>query len=111
MNAKYKNAWARKKRKRLFDAGICTKCGKRWAEAGRAWCKPCNDEVTDEEKALHAQRNRERRARNRVNGLCVDCGRKVDDATKYIHCKACRKRRAECEQVRRIKARIHKGGG
>ena len=108
---KKKNEWAKNRYHRLKEQGICVLCGKEWAEPGRAYCKACYVKKYNAPGYVKYHVDIKKHIQElHENGLCVDCGSKLDDV-KHLHCKKCRKRRAEYQQVRRIKARIHKGGG
>lgn len=109
---KYINARARDKYHLLRDNGVCTKCGKRYAEAGRSLCRICAEAMRKSKEkcdpggqkhnAWINNRNKERREAE----ICVDCGKKLTDV-RFIRCKPCRNRRAIYQQVRRIMERIH----
>lgn len=106
------NALARDKYWRRRDDGICVKCGKRFADAGRCMCRMCRKaaEATkarnDPDGARHLAWFNNRIRERKETGFCVDCGKKIAE-TQFIRCKSCRKRRAEYQQVRRIRDRLH----
>ena len=109
------NARARDKYHLLRDDGMCTKCAKRYAEAGRSLCRRCanNQKISSEKcdpggnrhKAWINNRNKERKEA----GVCVDCGKKLTDM-RFVRCKPCRNRRAIYQQVKRIRKRLHNNG-
>ena len=108
--------WARNKYSERRNEGICVKCGKRYAEAGRSMCKICAANMVESKQRndpgglRHYQWFTNRIAERKANGLCVDCGKKLKDL-RYSRCKSCRKRRAEYQQVRRIRERIYGHAG
>ena len=110
------NAHKREIYQNLRDEGLCGKCGKRWAVAGMSRCKICYDRwkssmnKTDPDRQRRRNWINERNAERKAKQQCLDCGKSVA-GTEFARCASCRKRRAEYQQVRRIKARIHKGGG
>lgn len=106
-------AWARNLYWERRNEGMCVKCGKRYAEAGRCMCRNCGKTAkatkdrNDPGGIIHLAWINERNHTRKESGLCVDCGKKITD-TKFSRCKTCRKRRAEYQQVKRIRERLHK---
>lgn len=105
-------AWARNQYRQRRDDGICVKCGKRFADAGRCMCRMCGKAAkaikakNDPDGARHLAWFKNRISERKELRLCVDCGKRIAEI-QFIRCKSCRRRRAEYQQVRRIRERIH----
>lgn len=108
-NAIKRNTYAKRK-----EEGLCTRCGKRWAEAGRALCGPCREKKqkwyrdNNMREYLHDYKVRQR-AERREKGLCINCGKKLlpEEIGVNTHCKTCRAKDMERTTVQRIRMRIH----
>lgn len=111
---KTNNAIHRATYQKRKDEGLCTRCGKRWAEAGRCKCRICREEA---QAYYRDNRVRERineykhnlRDERRENWRCVNCGAKLteNELSTNSRCAKCRKKRMEWTTVARIRMRIH----
>ena len=96
------------------EEGLCTRCGKRWAEAGRRKCRLCRER---DQKHYRENNTREylynykkrQKAERKENNLCVNCGQPLDLSEIGINtfCARCREQRREAQNVRRLRMRIH----
>ena len=109
-NAKQISAKASKARRDTLRAqGLCTVCGKTWAEPGRSRCKAClarhraHDAKYD---PTHAKTKARRQARIEA-GLCIDCGKPTDRDGKQ-RCSACLAARRDSTRKYQITKRIER---
>lgn len=108
-NAVHRSTYAKRK-----DEGLCTRCGKRWAEAGQTKCKQCRERDqkwyrdNNMREYLYAYKQKQRNER-RENNLCINCGRKllIEEIGVNSKCKKCRDKDMERITVKRIRMRIH----
>lgn len=97
-----------------IEQGLCTRCGKHWAEAGQRMCNPCRERArkwwrdNDMNQRVNEFRSAKRQER-KANGQCRECGAKLLDEERgvYARCRACRAKINERTQVRRMRDRIH----
>jgi len=108
-NAIHRNTYQKRK-----DEGLCTRCGVRWAEAGRCKCRPCREKAQAYYRDNHMREyineyKRDLREERRENGRCVNCGAKLsaDELGVNSCCAKCRKKDMERTTVSRIRMRIH----
>lgn len=108
-NAVKRNTYAKRK-----EEGLCTRCGKRWAEAGRTKCRPCRerDQKWYRDNGMReylCDYKRIQRADRKANNLCVDCGRplKANEIGVHSSCAMCLAKERERTNVNRIRMRIH----
>lgn len=99
------NAANAKKRRDGFRAiGFCTRCGKTWAEPGKAWCQKCLDEHKSYcKQEAYRQKARERRQARIDAGLCIDCGAPTEG---HQRCERCLEMRRDSMTKYRIIQRI-----
>lgn len=116
----YKKELARFKRSgrdRYFERkeeGLCVRCGKRWAEAGRTKCRPCQERDrkwyrdNNGREYLYDYKKRQK-AERREKNLCVNCGHPLEPQEIGVNtnCAKCRAKRMERTTVKRIQMRIH----
>lgn len=96
------------------DEGLCTRCGKRWAEAGRTKCRPCHERDlkwyrdNNTREYLYDYKKRQKAERKEKN-LCVNCGRRLEPQEIGVNtnCANCRKKNMERTTVKRIQMRVH----
>lgn len=96
------------------DEGLCTRCGKRWAEAGRTKCRPCHERDlkwyrdNNTREYLYDYKKRQKVERKEKN-LCVNCGCPLEPQEIGVNtnCAKCRAKRMERTTVKRIQMRIH----
>ena len=104
------NERARQKYRERRDQGICVRCGRRWADAGRSMCRVCAgyvkavEERVDPDNSRHRAWFNQRTEARKAAGQCIDCNRAAQDG--FSRCAACRRRRAEYQQVRRLKDKL-----
>lgn len=71
--------------------GICTRCGKRNADAGRKKCKLCLQKDAQTHAEARIRRGEDLRAQWKEQGLCFHCGGEIEDKSKKS-CNACREK-------------------
>lgn len=93
-----------------YDHGLCTTCGRVWAEPGRVRCKACEAKIAmyhDRAKAERQERQRQRRAERIAAGLCTECGkRKATEGMRM--CPRCREMRNDSTRKYKIQKRIER---
>ena len=90
--------------------GICTTCGRRYAEPGHVRCKECETQIAichaksrEHRKELAKKRRQERIAA----GICTECGRRK--ATEGMRmCPICRARRNDSTRKYKIGKKIER---
>lgn len=99
---------AKERRDRLREKGICTRCGKTWADAGRTTCKKCRDKHNAELKRYDPDNAKKYMLREKLreSGRCIDCGKKAE--TGQVRCMRCARRNRESMQVYKIRKKIEK---
>lgn len=97
---------ARQRRDELREMGMCTRCGKTWAEPGRSTCRRCADRHNADVRRWDptGEKKRQRRQARIDAGLCIDCGRPVGDGRQ--RCQACRDARMDSARKYKINQRI-----
>ena len=110
--ARRKNNETRKEIYRWYkEHGICTMCGRAYAEPGRVYCAPCNRKYNARRAQLdpgnekHKAYNRQRKADLIAQGLCVWCGKRPH-AEGHRMCPTCRAKDRESKQKWNIMQRI-----
>lgn len=110
----YQNAIKRKQYYVRLNQAMCTRCGKRWAEAGGFKCRICRERANKWQRLdnIRAKKNAERNARraeHREKGLCTECGKKLplNELGVFTRCATCRAKSNELAQVRKIRDRLH----
>lgn len=96
------------------EEGLCTRCGKRWAEAGRTKCRPCYERDrkwyrdNNTREYLYDYKKRQKAERGEKN-LCVNCGQPLEphEIGVNTNCEKCRAKQMERTTVKRIQMRIH----
>jgi hypothetical protein len=96
---------------RRVDEALCTRCGKRFAEAGGAMCPICREwtRAWNAANDLNSQINASRRAlraERKEKHLCYDCGAPLGEDT-HSSCERCRRKKNEYTQIYRMRLRIH----
>lgn len=100
-----KAAEEKERRDVLRDKGLCTRCGKTWAEPGRAWCRKCADQHKRYTKSDAYREKHRAWLEERVNaGKCIDCGAAVRDGR--LRCDRCNEMRKDSNRKYRITQRI-----
>jgi len=112
--AKENHAIKRSTYQKRKDQGLCTRCGKRWAEAGRTKCRPCYERDLEWYRANNTREylkeyKQKIRAERKEKGLCVNCGAPLEPHEIGVNskCARCRKKNMERTTVKRIQMRIH----
>lgn len=100
--------WERK------NQGVCTRCGKRFAEAGGTKCIPCRERdyqwwKDNDMTRKTVEQKRQLREERRDNFLCRNCGKPLAEDEKGVNtiCRRCRKVRMERTSTKRVWMRIH----
>ena len=92
------------------ERGICTTCGRVWAEPGRVRCKACEDKIRVYHERRRGERAalwRERRAERIAAGICTECGsRPATDGMRM--CAICRERRNDSTRKYKIIKKIER---
>lgn len=93
------------------ERGICTTCGRVWAEPGRVRCKECAEAIRayhNADREGRMQRAAEKRQERIANGLCTECGKRP--ATEGMRmCPRCRAMRNDSTRKYKIHKRTLKG--
>ena len=96
------------------EEGLCTRCGKRWAEAGQTKCRPCRerDQKWSRDNSIREylrEYKRLQKAERREKNLCINCGQPLEpqEIGTNTNCTKCRKKNMERTTVKRIQMRIH----
>lgn len=92
------------------ERGICTTCGRTWAEPGKVRCKACEAKIA----ACHEKRREERRQAKQEQrqqriaaGICTECGKRP--ATEGMRmCPRCRAMRNDSTRKYKIMKRIER---
>ena len=97
-----------------LEQGLCTMCGKRWAETGRRKCPICRERAQkwwrDNDMTARTQVKKNKlRAERKEQHLCTNCGKPLERQEIGINsqCSKCRKKDMERTTVKRIRDRIH----
>lgn len=90
------------------DRGICSTCGRVWAEPGHVRCKACEDNIAFYHNLRRAERTeamRKRRAERIAAGICTECGkRKATEGMRM--CPRCRAMRNDSTRKYKIEQRF-----
>lgn len=104
--APIRRAASKRWRDRMIEAGMCTRCGKTWAEPGRKYCRAC---LAKHAAETNTPENREkanlRRAERRAAGLCIDCGAPTEG---HQRCERCLEMRRDSTRKHAILKRIQR---
>lgn len=97
--------YTKKRYENLLIAGMCSSCGKTWAEPGRVLCKRCQSKNKMRyAKNSRADKLKQKRQERIAAGLCPDCGKPVEG--KYKRCQRCRDMQADRTRKYKIKKRL-----
>ncbi len=90
--------------------GICTTCGRTWAEPGHVRCKECEDNIAVYHNRRREERRlamRQKRAERIAAGICTECGKRpATDGMRM--CPRCRAMRNDSTRKYKILQRIKK---
>lgn len=81
----YFRALASKRKERLLDSGLCTKCGKEKLSVGALCCDYCKKKASIGHKNLLFRR--------KINSLCTLCGNKLPPGWRMRACERCTSKR------------------
>lgn len=95
------------------EQGLCTRCGKRWAETGKRKCRVCRerDQKWYRDNNIREYLNKYNSVvddERRKNNQCLNCGKplKESEIGINVNCAACRKKNMERTNLRRLRDRI-----
>ena len=96
------------------DQGLCVRCGKRWAEAGKTKCRPCRESYQkyyrdNNMREYIYQYKKTVRAERKANNQCIECGAPLMPEEIGVNscCSKCRAKDMERISMRRLRMRIH----
>ena len=90
------------------DRGICTSCGRVWAEPGFVRCKACEAKIAachDKEREQRILTKREQRRQRIEAGLCTECGKRPASEGMRM-CPRCRAMRNDSTRKYKIQKKI-----
>ena len=103
-----KNARNRERYAWYKDRGICTSCGRVWAEPGHVRCKACEAKITachDRKREQRVIAKQEQRRQRIEAGLCTECGKRPASEGMRM-CPRCRAMRNDSTRKYKIQKRI-----
>lgn len=79
---------SKKWRDGLKERGMCTQCGKTWAEIGHSYCAKCLQKHAEQHKKYDPNGDKQRARRQaRIDaGLCIDCGAPTEGKSRCSRC-------------------------
>lgn len=92
------------------DRGICTSCGRVWAEPGKIRCKACEAKIAmyhERDKDKRKEQQRKRREERIAAGLCTECGKRKANPGMRM-CERCRQMRNDSTRKYKIQKRIER---
>lgn len=92
------------------ERGICTSCGRVWAEPGYTLCKACEAKIKrchDLKREQRVQAKREQRRQRIEAGLCTECGTRPALPGRRM-CERCRDMRNDSTRKYKIMKRMER---
>lgn len=93
-----------------YDHGLCTTCGRIWAEPGKVRCKACEAKIAvyhERSKEKRRKQQRKRREERIAAGLCTECGKRKANPGMRM-CERCRQMRNDSTRKYKIQKRIER---
>ena len=105
-----KSKTCKERYKWYYDHGLCTTCGRVWAEPGKVRCKACEAKIAmyhERSKEQRQERQRQRREERIAAGLCTECGKRPANPGMRM-CERCRMMRNDSTRKYKIQKRIER---